>query len=73
MLNTRVYLECDDCRNPFPAVGTCPSPVDGAIYTSVMLRREAKDEGWTQQREKFATVRDLCPRCKKKAQKAARK
>jgi hypothetical protein len=67
---TTLVLECDECRNPFPAVGNCPSPVDGAIYTPTMLRVEASDEGWTRRRdESRAETIDLCPRCDKKWQK----
>lgn len=39
MLRLLMYLTCDGCGNPYPACGICPAPVDGAIYTSQMLRR----------------------------------
>lgn len=66
-IRTMLNLECDECRNPYPACGVCPSPVDGAIYTPTMLRVEAKAEGWVRRRDvsRMADV-DLCPRCEKK-------
>jgi len=70
MITTRLLIECDDCRNPFPAVGICPSPVDGAIYTPGMLRAEARADGWTR-RNNPGGPHDLCPRCTKKAKKKA--
>ena len=64
MLTTHMNLECEDCRNPFPACGNFPAPVDGAIYTPAMLRAEAKEEGWKRPVVLGARI-DLCPRCAK--------
>jgi hypothetical protein len=65
MLRTMLNLECDMCRNPYPACGICPSPVDGAIVTPQGLRNDAKEEGWTRP-HLTRGLGDLCPRCTKK-------
>ncbi len=68
MLQTRLYLSCDGCGHPFPVFGVFPSPVDGAIYTSRMLRAEAKKEGWKRGSLDGSRI-DICPRCAKKEAK----
>lgn len=69
MLQTHIYITCDECRNPFPSCGICPSPMDGAIYTPAMVRSEAREKGWRQMRQPLANPRDICPRCLKKLAK----
>ena len=74
MLKTYIHLVCDDCKNPFPAVGICPGLQDGAIFTPAMLRHDAKIEGWTrplaEDRSGGSRLRlDRCYRCTKKAAK----
>ncbi len=71
-LCTLLHLKCDHCGDPFPAVGVCPAPMDGAIYSVAELRQDARDQGWTRQHfQRF--FRDLCPSCGKKAKKAGHK
>jgi len=60
-LRTRYYLECDQCGNPFPAVGISPALVDGALVTIEELRRDARCQGWV--RRIGLCARDLCPGC----------
>ena len=72
MMRTMLNLECDHCGNPYPACGICPSPVDGAIFSALEVRTEAKKVGWTRQRFDIQQ-RDLCPRCTQKQKKAAGK
>lgn len=67
MIQTRIYITCDDCGNPFPACGNCPAPIDGAIFTPGMLRADAKEAGWKRSQKLFmAGIHDLCPRCARK-------
>jgi len=74
MLATRLNLECDQCGNPFPRIGNCPAPVDGAIYTPSMLRAEAAADGWKRvirridndgSPVRIPSAKDFCPRCAK--------
>ena len=65
MLRTLLNLECDGCGNPYPSCGVCPAPVNGAIYTSKMLRSKAKADGWVRSSLE-GTRTDICPRCAKK-------
>jgi hypothetical protein len=68
-LRTTLHLTCDDCGNPYPACGVCPSPVDGAIFSAQELRREAHlQKGWTRPNSGTGRI-DLCARCTKKARK----
>lgn len=77
MLETRLNLKCDDCGAFYPNFKGVCAPVDGAIYTQVWLRTDAKDEGWTRVRnDRIGSVEDICPDCsakRREAKKAARK
>lgn len=71
-LRTLLNLTCNECGDPYPRIGNCPAPIDGAIFTPVELRRDAKAAGWTYHtvsQDMFRVKRDLCPRCTKKAAK----
>jgi hypothetical protein len=67
-LRTTIYLTCDECKNPFPAVGICPAPMDGAIFDAAQVRRDAKEEGWTR-RVICGVAHDFCAACDKKVQR----
>lgn len=60
MLETRLFLTCDDCGNPFPRVGNCPAPVDAAFETPTMLRADARKGGW----QRYGG-QDFCSECEK--------
>jgi hypothetical protein len=65
MIVTRIQLHCSwiDCRNHFPEDGA----LDGAIFTSTMVRKEARAHGWTRTEQM-----DLCPSCSAKLNRAAK-
>jgi hypothetical protein len=66
MLQTRIYLTCDGCGNPWPRCGNLPSSVDGAIYTPAQLRAEARDmRCWSTSNRKHPHA-DYCERCARK-------
>jgi hypothetical protein len=56
MLQTRIYLECDDCKRPFPAFSGQPAPLDGAFHSKRQLLAGARKLGWSRYAD-----HDYCP------------
>ncbi len=53
-------LRCDQCARPGPVTQTDGVAPGGTIE---LLRRAAREEGWTRHRRKASDTRDLCPAC----------
>jgi hypothetical protein len=68
MLETRIFLSCDECGENFPLIEDRLAPLDAAIYTPSMLRIEAHEDGWVRKLRSRSPV-DICAACAKKGGK----